>query len=74
MGAQHNDFTSASGSTGQALPSPGRDDVQPLTRAATLAFLDLHLKSDADAAKRLTAESLTPLLRGRITGVDVLAK
>ena len=74
VGAQHNDFTSASGSTGRALPSPGRDDVQPLTRAATLAFLDLHLKSDADAAKRLTAESLTPLLRGRITGVDVLAK
>lgn len=26
------------------------------------------------AAKRLTAESLTPHLRGRITGVDVLAK
>jgi len=74
VGAQHNDFTSASGSTGRALPSPGRDDVQPLTRAATLAFLDLHLKSDAGAAKRLTAESLTPLLRGRITGVDVLAK
>jgi hypothetical protein len=56
------------------LPSASRDDVQPLTRAATLAFLDLHLKSDPGAAKRLTAESLTPLLRGRITGVDVLAK
>ena len=73
-GAQHNDFTSASGSTGRSLPSPGRDDVQPLTRAATLAFLDLHLKSDAGAAKRLTAESLEPLVRGRISGVEVLAK
>jgi hypothetical protein len=38
------------------------------------APIDLHLKSDPGAAKRLTAESLTPLLRGRITGVDVLAK
>jgi len=36
--------------------------------------IDLHLKSDPGAAKRLTAESLTPLLRGRITGVDALAK
>jgi hypothetical protein len=37
-------------------------------------FVDLQLKPDPGAAKRLTAESLTPLLRGRITRVDVPAK
>jgi len=36
-------------------------------------FVDLQLKPDPGAAKRLTAESLTPLLRGRITRVDALA-
>lgn len=72
--ARHNDFTSSSGSTGASLPSPTRGDVQPVTRAATLAFLDLHLKGDAASAARLTADSLRPLLRGGIDGIEVLSK
>ena len=72
--ARHNDFTSASGATGPALPSPTRDEVQPVTRAATLAFLDLHLKGDAGAAKRLTVEKMKPLLRGEIDTVEVLGR
>ena len=72
--ARHNDFTSSPGTTGASLPSATRQDVQPATRAATLAFLDLYLKGDADAAKRLTQEALKPLLRGEIDSVDVLAK
>ena len=41
---------------------------------ATRAFFDLHLKRDADAAKRLTVDGLKPLLRGEIDAVEVLAK
>ncbi|MFM7809471.1 MAG: alpha/beta hydrolase family protein, partial [Planctomycetota bacterium] len=72
--AKHNDFTSSSGATGASLPSATREEVQPVTRAATRAFLDVHLKGDADAAARLSADSLRPLLRGEIDGVEVLAK
>ena len=42
--------------------------------AATSAFFDLHLKSDATAAQRLTVEGLRPLLRGEINAVEVLRK
>jgi len=72
--ARHADFTSASGRTGRSLPSPTREDAQPVTRAATRAFFDLHLRSQPDAAKRLTAEALRPLLRGGIDSVEVLSK
>ena len=72
--ARHNDFTSSSGATGRSLPSPTRDDAQPLVRAATRAFFDLHLKRDADAEKRLTVDGLKPLLHGEIDAVEVLAK
>jgi predicted dienelactone hydrolase len=71
--ARHSDFTSA-GSHGGSLPSPTRGDVQPVTRIATRAFFDLHLKSDASAAERLRAEGLKPFLRGTIDRVEVLAK
>ena len=73
-GARHNDFTSASGATGPSLPSPTRADAQPVVRAATLAFFDLHLKSDATAAQRLSVEGLRPLLSGEIDAVEVLTK
>jgi hypothetical protein len=48
--------------------------VQPLVKAATLAFFDLHLKGDAGAAKRLSQDGLKPLLRGDIDSVEVLSK
>jgi predicted dienelactone hydrolase len=73
-GPRHNDFTSASGATGPSLPSPTRADAQPVVRAATLAFFDLHLKSDATAAQRLSVEGLRPLLSGEIDAVEVLTK
>jgi hypothetical protein len=56
------------------LPSASRDDVQPLTRAATLAFFDMQLKSKQEAGNRLTAEALSRFLQGEITNVQVLAK
>lgn len=72
--ARHLDFTSAAGSGGRSLPSASRDDVQPVARAATLAFFDIHLKSSAAAAKTLTPEGLKPSLRGVVTSVEVLTK
>jgi len=72
--ARHNDFTSASGATGMSLPSATRADAQPIVRAATRAFFDLHLKSDATAEQRLTVEGLRPLLRGEINAVEVMEK
>jgi predicted dienelactone hydrolase len=72
--AKHLDFTDSAGSGSRALPSTTRDDVQAITRAATLAFFDLHLKSEAAAAKRLTVEGLRPALRGAIDAVEVMSK
>lgn len=72
--ARHNDFTSSSGATGRSLPSSTREDAQPVIRAATRAFFDLHLKSDTAAKERLTPEALKPFLRGEIDAVEVLSK
>jgi predicted dienelactone hydrolase len=72
--AKHLDFTDSAGSGSRALPSTTRDDVQAITRVATLAFFDLHLKSEAAAANRLTAEGLRPALRGAIDAVEVMSK
>jgi predicted dienelactone hydrolase len=70
--AKHLDFTDSTGSERRAIPSATRDDVQPVTRAATLLFFEAHLKGDAEAAKRLTKEGLQPYLRGKIDTADVL--
>ena len=72
--AKHLDFTDSTGTSRRALPSATRDDVQGVTRAATRAFLDLHLKSDAAAAARLTQAELVPLLHGTIDKVEVMSK
>lgn len=71
--ARHQDFTSA-GSKGGSLPSQTRDDVQPVTRIATRAFFDLHLKSDGTAAETLCVEGLKPFLRGAVNKAEVLSK
>ena len=72
--AQHLDFSASSGSDDRALPSRTRADAQPVTRAATRAFFDLHLKGDAAAAKVLTTDGLKPSLRGAVNTVEVLSK
>jgi len=72
--ARHVDFADSSGSGVLAWPSSTRKDTQPVTRAATLAFFDLHLKSRHEAADRLTVDALSRRLRGEISRVEVLAK
>ena len=56
------------------MASASRDDVQPVTRAATLLFLDANLKSDSEAARQLTSQGLRPYLRGVVDNVEVLRK
>lgn len=73
-GATHLDFADSSGGDGPSLPSRTRADVQPLVRAATRAFLDLHLKGQPDAASRLTEAGLSPYLRGDVTSVEMLVR
>lgn len=73
-GAKHLDFTDSAGVDRKATPSPTRDDVQPVTRAATLLFFDSQLKGDAEAARRLTRAGLSPYLRGKVDKVEVLRK
>ena len=72
--AKHLDFTDSTGTARRQLPSASRDDVQPVTRASTLAFFDAHLKLDTEAAKRLSVEGLKPFLRGTIEWAEVLPK
>jgi hypothetical protein len=73
-GAKHLDFTDSTGADRKATPSPTREDVQPVTRAATLLFFETHLRGDAEAGKRLTQAGLRPYLKGKINQVEVLAK
>lgn len=72
--AAHLDFTDSTGADRRAQPSPSRADVQPIARAATRAFFDLHLKGDESARSRLTVEGLAPLQRGVVDRFEVLAK
>jgi predicted dienelactone hydrolase len=70
--AKHLDFTDSTGASRRAQPSPTREDVQPLVRAATLLFFNAHLKADAEAAKQLTADALKPYLHGAVNNVEVI--
>jgi predicted dienelactone hydrolase len=72
--AKHLDFTDSTGTDRRELPSATRGDVQPVTRAVTRAFLDLHLKGEGGAAEILTVEGLKPYLRGPIDTVEILSK
>ena len=72
--AKHLDFTDSTGAERKATPSPTREDVQPVTRAATLLFFETHLKGDAEAAKKLTKAGIQPYLRGEVDTAEVLFK
>lgn len=72
--ADHTAFSDSTGSAHGMLPSRSRGDVQPVVRAATLAFFDICLKGDAGARSRLTREALSPYLRGRVDAIEVMSK
>ena len=72
--AKHLDFTDSSGSSRKAQTSSSREDVQPITRAAILLFLDAHLKSDRSGVSTLTEDGLKPYLKGVVDKVEVLAR
>ena len=70
--AKHLDFTDSSGTERKAQASPSRDDVQPVAKAATLLFLDQHLKPENKA--KLSSEALNPYLKGAVTDIKVYLK
>jgi predicted dienelactone hydrolase len=72
--ADHPAFSDATGSRRTNLPSRSRSDVQPIVRAATLLFLEAHLRGDADADARLSERALQPLARGAVQRIEVLRK
>jgi predicted dienelactone hydrolase len=72
--AYHLDFADTTGSQRRSLPSPNRDDAQPIVRTATLLFFNAHLKADPAAAEKLTTDGLKPYLRGAVDSVEVRRK
>ena len=74
IAADHQAFSDATGSRRTNPPSRTRADVQPIVRAATLLFLQAHLRGDADADARLSERGLQPLAHGVVNRVEVLRK
>jgi predicted dienelactone hydrolase len=74
VAADHQAFSDATGSRRTNPPSRARADVQPIVRAATLLFLQAHLRGDADADARLSERGLQPLAHGVVNRVEVLRK
>lgn len=72
--AKHSDFTDSTGSQRRMLPSSTREDVQPITRAATLLFLNTHLVSGSQNTSGLSVSALRRYLRGAVDSVSVLTK
>jgi predicted dienelactone hydrolase len=72
--AKHSDFTDSTGSPRRMLPSSTREDVQPITRAATLLFLNTHLVSGSQNTSGLSVSALRRYLRGAVDSVSVLTK
>jgi predicted dienelactone hydrolase len=69
--ADHTAFSDSTGSGRRMLPSQTRDDVQPLVRAATLAFFNGCLRNDPRSKEQLGEAALRAHLRGRIDAVEV---
>jgi predicted dienelactone hydrolase len=72
--AKHSDFTDSTGSPRRMMPSNTRSDVQPVTRAATLMFLNRHLKLAPGNESELSVATLRRYLRGAVDSVSVLTK
>jgi predicted dienelactone hydrolase len=72
--ADHLGFSDSNGSGQRPLPSRSRADAQPLVRAATLLFFEATLRGDENAAKALSYESLSPLLRGIVNEMEFQRK
>ncbi|MFT5127070.1 MAG: putative dienelactone hydrolase [Rhodothermales bacterium] len=72
--ADHLAFSDPSGSGARVFPRRSRADAQPVARAATLLFFDAYLKQSPTAKAALTAKSLEPYLRGRVSSLELLKK
>lgn len=73
-GADHLAFSDPVGSGQVAVPSPSREWVQPVSRAATLYFLDAHLKGRKGALAMITGAALGPIAGKGQEEVEVLRR
>jgi predicted dienelactone hydrolase len=72
--AHHLDFTDSTGAKQQGIQSANREDVQLITRAATLMFFNIHLKGDTSAAADLTTSGMQKYLRGSVNSAEVRSR
>jgi predicted dienelactone hydrolase len=72
--ADHMAFSDPAGSRRSSLPSRSRAEVQPISRAATLLFLEAQLRGDTEADARLSERTLRALARGSVGQAEVLRK
>jgi len=73
-GVEHAAFSDPTGSGRTGLPSATRRSAQPVVRAATLYFLDAHLKRRAESLAMLTSETLGSVAGNGIPEVEVFRK
>jgi predicted dienelactone hydrolase len=72
--ANHLDFTDSTGGEQQGMRSANRNDVQRVVRAASLIFLNSHLRKENSSNEDLTTSVLEKYLRGAIDRVEVRSK
>lgn len=72
--AHHLDFTDSTGAEQHGARSSNREDVQPISKAATLSFFNTHLKADSSDAANLTTDGLRRYLRGSVDSVEVRSR
>lgn len=73
-GADHTAFSDPAGSGQTGVPSASRESVQPVSRAATLYFLNAHLKGRSEDWSKLTGAILQPVAGSHAGKVEVLRK
>jgi predicted dienelactone hydrolase len=69
--AAHLDFTSTQETS---VPSPNRDSVQKVVRAASLLYFNYYLKGDTNALNMITTNGLEKYLSGKVSSVEVRNK
>lgn len=72
--ADHMAFSDSSGTSKGMFRSKTRQDVQPISRAASLMFFNWCLKSDKKSESFLSEGNLKTYLQGQITNLEFMKK
>lgn len=74
QGADYTSFSDPTGSGQSAVPSASRESVQPLSRAATLYFLDAYLKGRKEGLALLKDKAFCSLAGPKVSQVEVMER